>query len=67
VKESVFLDLDSELATTTLGWRPAWSQEQAIISTFKWWQDIEKNNLTAQQAIENDIEMLIKSYGIKGV
>ena len=67
VKESILLDLDSELATTTLGWTPAWSQEQAIIATFNWWQDIEKSRLSAQIATNNDIEKLIKFHGIAGV
>ena len=67
VNEAILLDLDSELAATTLGWRPAWSQKQAIIATFKWWQDVEKNMLSAQRATDNDIERLIEFHGINGV
>jgi CDP-glucose 4,6-dehydratase len=67
VKESVFLDLDSELARNTLGWTPVWSQEQAIIATFKWWQVITNKKLSAQLSIEKDIEKLIEFYGLKGI
>lgn len=38
--ESIRLDLDSNLAQTTISWIPKWSQVESIQRTFSWWRDV---------------------------
>jgi len=56
--ESKFLDLDSNLAITRLNWSPVWSQEDAIRSTLKWWENVEVNKISEIEACGMDIERL---------
>jgi CDP-glucose 4,6-dehydratase len=60
--ESQFLDLDSNFARKKLGWSPAWNQEKAIISTFKWWIDILENRADPLVRTKIDIVELIKHH-----
>jgi hypothetical protein len=30
--------LDSSLAEQSLGWKPVWTQEEAIVQTTNWWK-----------------------------
>jgi hypothetical protein len=66
VKESEFLDIDSDLARNTLGWSPAWTQREAIVSTLNWWIDVENNKLSAKIAAERDLDWLFQFHGIFG-
>jgi CDP-glucose 4,6-dehydratase len=60
-KESLTLQLDSNLAKTVLGWEPMWNQKDAVISTVEWWKKVllEKENPSA--ACQEDIEALLKN------
>jgi len=40
IAESVTLDLDSSLAQEKLNWKPFWTQQEAIESTFAWWKGV---------------------------
>jgi len=62
--ESQFLDLDSSLAKQNLGWHQAWSQEEAITSTFNWWLDILENKADPLARTKVDIDKLIKHHAI---
>ena len=62
--ESQFLDLDSSLAKQNLGWHQAWSQEEAITSTFNWWLDILENKADPLARTKVDIDRLIKHHAI---
>ena len=56
--ESGFLDLDSTLSRTLLGWEPRWSQETAIRMTFSWWKQVLTGNISPIDACMDDIAML---------
>ena len=60
--ESINLDLDSTLAKSKIGWKPRWSQRQAIDKTAIWWQKVLFENETSRQACESDIEDFLKSH-----
>jgi CDP-glucose 4,6-dehydratase len=53
--EAQFLDLDSSLALTKLGWSPRWSQIEALKLTFQWWTQVIQNEKSAEQACLDDI------------
>ena len=57
-KESRFLDLDSNLARHELGWRPKWSQVEAIQATINWWKSVLVDNLTPEEACQLDLEQI---------
>ena len=60
-KESLTLQLDSNLANSVLGWKPAWNQKEAVISTIKWWKKILLENEDPLSACKADIETLLKN------
>jgi CDP-glucose 4,6-dehydratase len=57
--ESSILDLDPELAFNLLGWEAAWSQEEAIKSTFAWWEKVKFKNISPNEACKQDIARLL--------
>jgi CDP-glucose 4,6-dehydratase len=59
--EAKNLELDSSFAHKTLGWRPRWSQEKAVIDSILWWKDVLRNNLTYKQAVDRDLDFLFTS------
>jgi CDP-glucose 4,6-dehydratase len=63
--ESKFLGLDSELANSTLGWCPAWSQEEAIISTVNWWIHTLDGKDSGSEICAHDINQLLKFHNIE--
>jgi len=54
--EILNLDLDSSLAREVLGWQPVFNQEQAIVSTAKWWKQVIKNPRSINSAVQEDLE-----------
>lgn len=58
--ESGLLDLDASLARTKLGWKPKWSQEEAIHLTFSWWKSIQRGTSSAAEACSRDIAELLE-------
>lgn len=58
--EATTLQLDASEAKNLLGWQPHWSQEGAIRATAKWWQQVMRDELTAQEACARDIRSLFK-------
>lgn len=59
--ESSFLSLDSTMAEQTLGWTPVWSQEQAVITTVKWWSEVLNNGASPVEVCMNDVHTLLRS------
>lgn len=55
VTEAQLLDLDSSLAYSLLGWRPAFTQEEAIIETIRWWNQILIEGMPASEACERGV------------
>jgi len=61
-KEMQNLELDSTLATESLGWIPTWTQAQAIKSTVDWWKRFLKGSEPLIDIMNFDIETLINNY-----
>lgn len=59
-REALTLQLDSSLARKKLGWRPAWTQEEAVVATVKWWRNVHKNGISPIEACNIDLEYLLK-------
>jgi len=57
--EAGSLSLNSTKAEQTLGWSPVWSQEQAVISSVKWWDKILNNDASPIDACMDDIRTLL--------
>jgi CDP-glucose 4,6-dehydratase len=53
--EAVTLQLDSSLAKEKLGWRPNWSQEEAVESTVGWWKKVRKEETSPIDACDSDL------------
>ena len=49
--ESVYLELDSSLASNELGWNPKLTQEQAINQTIDWWEANKLENSSTNATI----------------
>jgi len=56
--ESQLLDLDSSLAHNKFGWKPSWTQKEAVIATISWWDLVLNQGLTCEQACENDLRLI---------
>jgi CDP-glucose 4,6-dehydratase len=61
--ESVTLELDSSRARDFLGWKPVWSQEEAVISTIKWWDSVLNKGTHPLAACELDIQNFAEQRG----
>jgi CDP-glucose 4,6-dehydratase len=57
--EAVSLAIDASLAIRELGWRPHLSQEDAVISTIKWWKVVAEGKVSEIQACMQDIEYFL--------
>ena len=57
--ESVALQLSSNKAKTLLQWKPFWNQQQSIISTVKWWDDVLNKSIPPIEACRSDIEYML--------
>ena len=58
--ESVTLELGSLRARDSLGWKPVWSQEEAVIFTIKWWDLVLNRGTHPLEACNLDIEHFIE-------
>lgn len=58
--EATLLDLDSSSARSILNWENLWTQESAVESTIKWWKSVLSRELTADRAIEADMDLIAK-------
>jgi len=65
--EAINLQLDSSTAKELLGWKPAWNQHEAVISTIHWWKQVigeaDSSTNSCQQDIAFLIKHLLKSFG----
>jgi CDP-glucose 4,6-dehydratase len=60
--ESYQLDLDSSLARESLGWRPLWTQEQAINRTFRWWEKVLDQPTSVLAECDREVEYFLKNH-----
>jgi len=64
--EALVLDLNSRMAQDLLGWSPMWSQEEAVLSSVKWWDRVLNKAVDPQMACFEDIEFAIKNLSSLG-
>jgi nucleoside-diphosphate-sugar epimerase len=53
--ESIALDLNSSFAHSLLGWRPLWSQEDAVVASLNWWKEVLEGSMSAEISCQLDI------------
>ena len=54
-EESKLLEIDPTKAIKELNWSPVWTQESAVIRTLKWWDRVNKGELSPFEACTHDI------------
>jgi CDP-glucose 4,6-dehydratase len=59
VVESLRLDLDSTKAINLLGWKPKWRQEEAIVKTIEWWNEVLFEKKPAIEMCQRDIKIAL--------
>ena len=59
--ESKSLELDSALAKRKLNWQNRWEQEEAVISTIKWWKLFLTKETSAYEACEINLGELLEN------
>jgi len=57
--EAQTLGLDPSRAMSSLGWKPKWSQEEAVSSSIEWWVKVLSKNQTPLEACLTDIYRVI--------
>jgi CDP-glucose 4,6-dehydratase len=57
--EAITLGLDPTLAINVLKWIPAWSQEEAVASSIKWWVNVLKKGISPIDACLIDITKVL--------
>lgn len=50
------LDLDSDKAVLELKWKPAWSQEEAVVATMNWWRKYLDDSSAVREITDADVE-----------
>lgn len=56
MKESISLDLNSQLSMETLKWRPVFTQESAITETLNWWEKVLSGSVTPFEQSQKEIK-----------
>jgi CDP-glucose 4,6-dehydratase len=59
--ESINLDLDSSLVNKNLGWRPIWTQEEAIFRTLNWWSSFLNKSKNADELCKEEVSDFLKA------
>jgi CDP-glucose 4,6-dehydratase len=65
--EAIALQLDSDLAKTSLNWSCAWNQRESVVATIRWWDQVLSNLVDPMVACASDIDFFlarIRSLGI---
>jgi CDP-glucose 4,6-dehydratase len=57
--ESETLFLDASFSERSLSWTPNWSQENAVTSTARWWDNVLNKGMSAREACLLDVEQLL--------
>lgn len=57
--ETNFLNLDSTLASNSLGWEPYYSQENAVKSTVQWWKEYLVHKKSASSLCSEEISQFL--------
>jgi CDP-glucose 4,6-dehydratase len=63
--ESTDLNLDSNLATSLLGWIPVYTQRESILSTVYWWKRFLNNDVRAEDLCQEEIATYLREISCK--
>ena len=58
--ESIELHLNSKLAEELLGWKPEFSQEEAVKSSINWWKSLQTSKIPASELISADVKAFLQ-------
>lgn len=59
--EAFSLALDSQKARQVLHWNPIWSQEEAVVSSIRWWDAVLNKDVDPVDTCAQDIEFALKN------
>jgi CDP-glucose 4,6-dehydratase len=59
IHEAQSLRVSPTKAEEVLGWQPVFTQQEAVNLTLNWWNKVLKNELTAFEAMQNDIQIVL--------
>ena len=60
--ESSHLQLDPTLALNLLGWRPFWTQQEAVKETINWWLNVLEHGISPIDAAQSDISVVLSKW-----
>ena len=63
--ESEVLNLDSNLALKTIGWKQIWTQEDAIRRSISWWKSNVEEEMSYSDLIKRDIHDYLRASTVK--
>jgi CDP-glucose 4,6-dehydratase len=58
--EAISLHLNSEKARKTLGWNSRWEQDESVVATIKWWDNVLNKSISPMEACNSDIDFLLE-------
>ena len=59
-RESRALELDSTYAEKHIGWRPKFTQKEAVTETLKWWEEKESGKLPVKEIVDLQIQRYMR-------
>ena len=62
--EAKSLELNSSLAQEKLGWKPVWTQREAVMNSISWWKDVLIHAANAQERSILDIQECLNKVRI---
>jgi CDP-glucose 4,6-dehydratase len=65
--EAVALQLDSQLAQSSLHWNCAWNQREAVASTIQWWDKVMNKSINPFEACASDIDLVLAAARSLGI
>ena len=57
--EAIALQLDSDLARSSLHWNCAWNQREAVAATIQWWDKVINKSISPADACASDIDLVL--------
>ena len=65
--EAVALQLDSQMARTSLNWSCSWNQSESVTATIKWWNRVLNESVEPILACNADIDLLLTNAQSLGI
>ena len=65
--EAIALQLDSDLARSSLHWNCVWTQREAVAATIQWWDKVFNKSISPVEACASDIEIALSATRSLGI